>query len=111
MRSILTRLNKSEFELITENCNFTEDERIVFNMTVVGKSDMQIADKLSVSTSTVTRRKRAMFGKIKDLVEVLDNMTTIYVNGKRITKDELSNYEIQIDKVKKILKEKLTKGN
>ena len=37
-------------------------------------------------------------------------MTTIYVNGKRVTKEELKNNEIQIESVKKILSEKLTKS-
>lgn len=36
-------------------------------------------------------------------------MITIYVNGKRVTKDELKNIEIQSENVKRILSEKLTK--
>lgn len=36
-------------------------------------------------------------------------MTTIYVDGKRITKDELKKCKIQIKSVKKILSGKLTK--
>lgn len=36
-------------------------------------------------------------------------MTTIYVNGKRVTKEELKKNEIQIENVKRILSEKLTK--
>lgn len=36
-------------------------------------------------------------------------MTTIYVNGQRVTKEDLKNNEIQIESVKKMLAEKLTK--
>lgn len=36
-------------------------------------------------------------------------MTTIYVNGKRVTKEELKNIEIKSENVKRILSEKLTK--
>lgn len=36
-------------------------------------------------------------------------MTTIYVNGKRVTKDKLKNMEITNEAVKKMLSEKLTK--
>ncbi len=36
-------------------------------------------------------------------------MVTIYLNGKRVTKEELKNVEIHSEKAKKILAEKLTK--
>lgn len=34
--------------------------------------------------------------------------TIIYVNGKRVTKDEIKNIEIKDELVKRILKDKLT---
>lgn len=34
-------------------------------------------------------------------------MVTIYVNGKRVTKDELKNIEIQSENAKRILSDKL----
>lgn len=37
-------------------------------------------------------------------------MTTIYVNGKRVTKEDLKNIEINSENVKRILSEKLTKN-
>lgn len=37
-------------------------------------------------------------------------MTIIYVNGKRVTKEGLKNFEIKSADVKKILSEKLTKN-
>jgi hypothetical protein len=36
-------------------------------------------------------------------------MVRIFVNGKQVTKEELSNYEIHNKAVKRILSEKLTK--
>lgn len=38
-------------------------------------------------------------------------MTTVYVNGKRVTKEEIRKIEIQKESVKRILAEKLTKKN
>ncbi len=35
-------------------------------------------------------------------------MVTIYLNGKRITKEEIKNIEIHSETVKRILSEKLT---
>lgn len=35
--------------------------------------------------------------------------TTIYVNGKRVTKEEIKKIEIHSERVKRILSEKLTK--
>ncbi len=37
-------------------------------------------------------------------------MVIIYLNGKRITKEEIKNIEIHSETVKKILSEKLTKS-
>lgn len=37
-------------------------------------------------------------------------MVRIYVNGKQVKKEELSNYEIHNKAVKRILSEKLTKN-
>ena len=37
-------------------------------------------------------------------------MTTIYVNGKRVTKEEIKNVEIQKENVKRIFSDKLTKN-
>lgn len=37
-------------------------------------------------------------------------MTTVYVNGKRVTKEEIEKIEIRNEAVKWILAEKLSKG-
>lgn len=34
-------------------------------------------------------------------------MTRVYIGGKRVTKEELENYEIRSEKVKRILAEKI----
>lgn len=38
-------------------------------------------------------------------------MTTVYVNGERVKKEELDKIEIHMENVKKILSEKLTKND
>lgn len=109
MKSTLRRLSKSELDFLIDNCNFSKDEIIILNMTSVGESEIQIADKMNISLSSVTKKKNKILVKIFDFLEVIEEVATIYVNGKRVTKDELKNYEIKIENVKKILLEKLTK--
>lgn len=109
MKSVLCRLNRSELEFLIDNCNFSEDEIIIFRMTSKEMNELQIADKMNTSESTVTKKKKKILVKILEFVEEMEEVTTIYVNGKRVTKDELKNYEIRIENVKKILAEKLTK--
>lgn len=108
MRSKFERLSKPELEFLIDNCNFSKDEIIILNMASTGESEIQIADKMNISLSSVTKKKKKTLYKIFDFLEGIEQMTTIYVNGKRVTKDELKNYEIKIDSVKKILTEKLT---
>lgn len=110
MRSRFERLSKPELDLFIDNCNFSEEESIILNMACVGKSETQIAEKVNVSVSTVTKKKKIILLKMFDFLEGLEEVTTIYVNGKRVTKDELTKYEIKIDSVKRILSDKLTKN-
>lgn len=109
MRSRFERLSKPELDFLIDNCNFSKDEIIILNMANVGESEIQIADKMSMSLSSVTKKKKKIIEKINIFLEVSEQVTTIYVNGKRVTKDELKNYEIHIESVKKILADKLTK--
>lgn len=109
MKSKFERLSKSELEFLIDNCNFSKEEIIILHMASVGENEIQIAGKLNLSTSSVTKKKRQIFQKIIDFVGGMEEVTTIYVNGKRVTKDELKNYEIHIESVKKILTDKLTK--
>lgn len=109
MRSRFERLSKPELDFLKENCNFSKDEIIILHMASVGESEIQIADKLNISVSSVAKKKRKLADKINEFMGAIESVTTIYVNGKRVTKDELKNYEIKIENVKKIILEKLTK--
>lgn len=109
MRSRFERLSKPELDFLTDNCNFTDEEIDLLTMATSGYSEIQIADKLNVSVSSVAKKKKRITRKIGSFLEVIEEVTTIYVNGKRVTKDELAKYEIKIENVKKILSDKLTK--
>ena len=108
MRYHFEKLTRPELDFLTDNCNFSEDDRILLNMCSIGRSDLEIAERLSVSPSTITKRKKVIYGKIIRFLEVMGDMTTIYVNGKRVTKEELSKMEINVKAVKRIISEKLT---
>lgn len=109
MRSKFERLSKPELDILIDNCNFSEEECTLIKMANTGCNEIQIADKLNISVSSVSKKKTRILGKILDFLEVIEEVTTIYVNGKRVTKDELKNYEINIESAKKILTDKLTK--
>lgn len=109
MRSKFERLSKPELDFFIDNCNFSKDECIILRMACTGNSEIQIAEKVNLSISSVTKKKKRILLKMLNFLEGLEEVTTIYVNGKRVTKEELKNYEIQIENVKKILSEKLTK--
>lgn len=106
MRSKFERLSKPELDFLIDNCNFSEEEITLLRMANIGDSEIKIAEKLNM----VTKKKKRIMSKINDFLEVIVEVTTIYVNGKRVTKDELKNHEIQIENVKKILEDKLTKN-
>lgn len=110
MKSKFERLSKPELDFLIDNCNFSEEEQKIIKMASYGCSEIQIADNLNISVSGVSKKKKRIARKINDFLEVVEEMTTIYVNGKRVTKDELKNYEIKIESVKKILTDKLTKN-
>lgn len=109
MKSKFERLSKPELEFLIDNCNFSKDEIIILSMASTGVNEIQIADKMNMSLSSVSKKKNKILIKIFDFLEVIEEVTTIFVNGKRVTKEELKNYEIKIDSVKRILTEKLTK--
>lgn len=110
MRTRFYNLCKGEIDFLIENCNFTDDERILIEMASKRKSDLEIADRLSISTSLVTKRKKKIMQKILEFLKGDVCMTTIYVNGQRVDKKDLEKMEINVENVKKILSEKLTKN-
>ena len=87
--------------------------RYYFNklsMESAGKSDIEVSDRLSLCSSTITKKKKVIYKKIIKFLEDMKDMTTIYVNGKRVTKEDLNKMEIRIESVKRIILEKLTKN-
>ncbi len=108
MRYNFNKLSKPELDFLLDNCNFTNDESILLNMANREYTNIQIAEKLNVTVSTIEKKKKVVYGKIKDFMEVIEDMTTIYVNGERVTKEQLKEMEIRIESVKRILAEKLT---
>lgn len=62
--NIKTEFTEPECEQFRRLCNFTDDERAVFDLRVRGKSIVEIQFALSMSESTVTRRIRAIKKKI-----------------------------------------------
>jgi predicted DNA-binding protein (UPF0251 family) len=108
MQTHLKRLNKPELDFLKDNCIFSEEEIRILELSIAEKSDQQIADKLSMSKSTVIKKKKTIKNKIIDFLEVSKLVTTIYINGNRVTKEEIKDYEIQIEAVKQIIADKLT---
>ena len=108
MQTHFKRLNKPELDFLKDNCVFSEEEIRILELSIEEKSDQQIADKLLMSTSSVTKKKKVIKTKILEYLEVSKLVTTVYVNGKRVTKEELKDYEIQIEAVKQIIADKLT---
>ena len=108
MQTHLKRLNKPELDFLKDNCIFSEEEIRILELSIAEKSDQQIADKLSMSKSTVIKKKKTIKNKIIDFLEVSKLVTTIYINGNRVTKEEIKDYEIQIEAVKQSIADKLT---
>lgn len=54
----------TECDYFRRYCNFTDEERRVFDMRVKGRSNTEISLKLCMSESTVDRRVRAIKRKI-----------------------------------------------
>ena len=53
-----------EIEYFRQKCNFTDDEREVFDLRVRGKSIVAISLALHMSESTVSRRLRGVKKKV-----------------------------------------------
>ena len=61
----LSKLTKPELERISNNANFTEEEQKIFWLISQGKNLQEIACRLSLSKSTVSRRLRDIQDKIE----------------------------------------------
>lgn len=62
--NLKNEFTKPECDRFRELCNFTEDERKVFNLRVTGKSIIEISMSLCMAEATVNRRIRAIKRKI-----------------------------------------------
>ena len=62
--NIKTEFTEPECEYFRKECNFSEEERAVFDLRVRAHSLIEIASKLNMSESTVDRRIRSIKYKI-----------------------------------------------
>ena len=60
----LSRYKTSDLQKMKEDANLTEDEEMIYYMLSKGKSIIQIADKMNLSTRTIDRRIRDMKEKL-----------------------------------------------
>lgn len=66
----LDNLTEAECEYFRHGCNFTDDERAVFDLRVRGKSLIQIAASLAISIATTDRRLRGIYAKVNKVKEL-----------------------------------------
>lgn len=62
--NIKTEFTRLECDRFRQDCNFTPEERAVFDLAVQNKSNIQIGLELGMSQSTVTRRIKTVKRKI-----------------------------------------------
>lgn len=66
--NIKTEFTRLECERFRQDCNFTPEERAVFDLAIQNKSNVQIGLDLGMSQSTVTRRIKAIKRKIMKVI-------------------------------------------
>lgn len=66
--NIKTEFTRLECERFRRDCNFTPEERAVFDLAVQNKSNVQIGLELGMSQATVSRRIKAVKRKIVRVV-------------------------------------------
>lgn len=62
--NIKTEFTRLECERFRQDCNFTPEERAVFDLAVQDKSNIQIGLELGMSQATVSRKITAIKRKI-----------------------------------------------
>lgn len=65
--NLKTDLTEPECERYRRKCNFTDEERAVFDLRVKGRSIVEISQKLNLSETTISRRLRNIKNKIQRL--------------------------------------------
>ena len=60
----LDTFTEAECEYFCHGCNFTDDERAIFDLRVKGKSRVEIAASMAISIATTDRRLRGIYEKV-----------------------------------------------
>lgn len=108
MRFKVYNLSVPELEFLIDNCISSAPDAELARLAHARKTDMEIAQELAVSSETVTRQKRRILRQIFGFLEEANDMTTIYIDGKPVKKEDIENYEIKLESVKRAIKNKLT---
>ncbi len=61
---LLHNLTEAECENFRHGCNFTDEERAIFDLRVKGKSRVEIAASMAISITTTDRRLRGIYEKV-----------------------------------------------
>lgn len=61
---LLYNLTEEECENFRHGCNFTDEERAIFDLRVKGKSRVEIAASMAISIATTDRRLRGIYEKV-----------------------------------------------
>lgn len=61
---LLHNLTEAECENFRHGCNFTDEERAIFDLRVKGKSCVEIAASMAISIATTDRRLRGIYEKV-----------------------------------------------
>lgn len=61
---LLHNLTEAECENFRHGCNFTDEERAIFDLRVKGKSRVEIAASMAISITTTDRRLRGVYEKV-----------------------------------------------
>lgn len=67
---LLHKLTEAECENFRHGCNFTDDERAVFDLRVKEMSRVKIAAFLAISIATTDRRLRGIYEKVNKVKEL-----------------------------------------
>lgn len=85
----LSSLTKPELENLKENCGFTENEIIIFEMLCNEFGAIEISEKMNISIPTVNRRIK----NIREKIERSDNMNRVPIWEKmNLTIEEAAEY-------------------
>lgn len=66
--NIKTEFTQPECEFFRQQCNFTDEERAIFDLRVKAHSLVEIQQKLHMSESTINRRIRNIKRKIYKVI-------------------------------------------